>query len=127
MIVYLVVPYMFLNKGTLIIHVNKYVTTQDGHYGVEETTIGARYHNFIWNWLFAMIMFGWGLYEYRISCVDSLDNTWIGLLSFFVLVGAGSFSVFGILRCCFYGVSDYPEDGQHHHVISERGTYYPVV
>jgi hypothetical protein len=107
MIIYLVVPYMFLGKDKTIKIITQVIKTTNQEETSEQqmtttTTTSKPAYNFcVGDWLFYIVMFWWGIQEFKVSCVGDLKHYLIYYLAIIITIISGFASVgFALLVCC---------------------------
>lgn len=97
--VYLVAPYMFLNKGRIIRTITNVQNTESESPDIRVNSQEQPINQFL-EWILSAILFFWGMNEFKVSCVKNINDTWLYTMVMIITIGSGMFCIFGLLLFC---------------------------
>lgn len=108
MTVYLVVPYMFLDKSKVI----KFITKSKYANGEKKVKVSkAKSDTSFLDWLFSALLFFWGINEFKVSCVHLLKHSILYLMGMIITICSGIFCIGGLfVFCCAVATGAARED-----------------
>lgn len=128
LICWLVVPYMFLNKGKIIYIMEKVARESAEDLEVEQQkdqikkTIGYDQLK-LSNVIFYLVMFVWGLQESKIKCVSELHHNIIYWLCVIIIIFSGIMGVGILLLLCCISTTNhvrYDPSGKYKQITDEE-------
>jgi hypothetical protein len=96
---YLVTPYMFLNKGRIIRTITSVQSIESESSDVLVNFQEQPMDSFL-EWILSAILFFWGMNEFKVSCVKNINHTWLYVMAMIITIGSGIFCIFGLLLFC---------------------------
>lgn len=104
MIMYLVIPYMFLDKNKVVVTVTQKITVNEENQTNVETTANQQNANnssSLGSIIFYFVMTYWGISEFKVKCVSKLQHSMIYSMGMIVMICSLVYSVFlFFIVCC---------------------------